>query len=99
VGTTTKLVLVKAHNSVGLVKRYYRPLRRIYKIIASEVPRINRDLALQMAFKALNDLAGPDGLVPTLLVFGAYPRITPTDALAALVTQRSEALKKATIKI
>lgn len=29
----------------------------------------------QMAFKAVNDTAGPDGLVPTLFVFGAYPRI------------------------
>jgi hypothetical protein len=52
-----------------------------------------------MAFKSLNNLAGLDGLVPILLVFGAYPRITPTDTLAALVTQRSKALKKATIKI
>jgi hypothetical protein len=99
VGTTTKSVLVKAHNSVGLVKRYHGPLRRIYKIIASKVPGIDRDLVLQMAFKALNDSIGPDGLVPTLLVFGAYPRMTPTDALAASVTQRSKALKKATIKI
>ncbi len=30
---------------------------------------------LQMAFKVVNDTAGPDGLVATLLVFGAYPRI------------------------
>jgi hypothetical protein len=29
-----------------------------------------------MAVKAVNDSAGPDGLVPTLLVFGAYPRMT-----------------------
>jgi len=30
-------------------------------------------MALQMAFKAINDMAGPEGLVPTLLVFKAYP--------------------------
>jgi hypothetical protein len=33
-----------------------------------------------MAFKAINDLVGPDGLVPTLLVFGAYPRMVEADA-------------------
>ena len=25
-----------------------------------------------MAFKAINNFIGPDGLIPTLLVFGAY---------------------------
>jgi hypothetical protein len=28
-----KEVLVKAHNSVGQIKRYYAPLRHVYKII------------------------------------------------------------------
>jgi len=28
-----KEVLVEAYNSVGLVERYYTPLRRVYKII------------------------------------------------------------------
>ena len=28
-----------------------------------------------MAFKALNDTASSDGLIPTLLVFGAYLQI------------------------
>jgi hypothetical protein len=48
-----------------------------------------------MAFKALNDTAGPDGLVPTLLVFGAYPRIVESDALSPTVAQRAVALRKA----
>jgi hypothetical protein len=29
-----------------------------------------------MAVKAVNDTTSPDGLVPTLLVYGAYLRIT-----------------------
>ena len=28
-----------------------------------------------MAFKAFNDTAGPDSLVPTLLVFSVYPQM------------------------
>jgi hypothetical protein len=38
-----------------------------------------------MAFKAINDTAGPEGLVPTLLVFRAYPRMVKLDALLPLV--------------
>ena len=52
-----------------------------------------------MAFKALNDTAGPDGLVPTLLVFGAYPRMTELDAPSPTVTQRANAVKKAMVEI
>jgi hypothetical protein len=33
-----------------------------------------------MAFKAINDSVGPNGLIPTLLVFGAYLRIVESDA-------------------
>jgi len=32
-----------------------------------------------MAFKAINDSVGPDGLIPTLLVFGAYPRMVESN--------------------
>jgi hypothetical protein len=52
-----------------------------------------------MAFKALNNTAGPDGLVPTLLVFGAYPRMTELDAPSPTVTQRANAVKKAMAEI
>ena len=52
-----------------------------------------------MAFKALNDSIGPNGLVPILLVFGAYPCITDRDTPATIVTQRIAALKNAIIKI
>jgi hypothetical protein len=38
-----------------------------------ELPDISAEAALQMAVKAVNDIAGLDGLIPTLLVFGAYP--------------------------
>ena len=36
---------------------------------------------LQMAVKAVNDTAGLDGLVPTLLVYGAYLRMSNLDPL------------------
>jgi hypothetical protein len=52
-----------------------------------------------MAFKAINDLAGPDSLVLTLLVFGAYPRIIESDAPSPTVAQRATAIKKAMAEI
>ena len=94
-GTTIKSVPVEAHNSISMVERYHGPLRRIYHIITSEIPGIDKDMALQMAFKAINDSAGPDSLIPTLLVFGAYPRMTESDAPSPTVTQRAIAFKKA----
>ena len=70
---TIKLVLVKSHNSIGMVKCYYSPLQQAYQIIITEISEISKEIALQIAFKAINDTASLKGLVPTLLVFGAYP--------------------------
>jgi hypothetical protein len=43
-------------------------------------------MALQMAFKAINDIVRPDKLVLTLLVYIIYLRITEYDPLSLLVT-------------
>jgi len=52
-----------------------------------------------MAFKAINNTAGLEGLVPILLVFRAYPQIVKLDALLPSVTQRATAIKKAIVEI
>jgi Reverse transcriptase (RNA-dependent DNA polymerase) len=92
---TIDIVPVEAHWSIGLVERYHQPLRRAYEIIKSEAPDTTKDMALQMAVKAVNDTAGPNGLVPTLLVFGAYPKMTDSDASATTVNQRAKAIQLA----
>jgi len=68
-----KEVPIKAHNSIRKVERYYTLLRRAYKIISLELENASEELTLQIAVKAINDSAGPDGLIPILLVFSAYP--------------------------
>ena len=98
-GIDTKAAPVEAHNSIGMVERYHGPIRRAYQIIMTEIPGIDKEMGLQMAFKAINDSAGPDGLVPTLLVFGAYPRMVQLDAPSLTVTQRASAIKKAMAEI
>ena len=52
-----------------------------------------------MAFKAINDTTGPNGLVPTLLVFGVYPRMVKLDAPLPSVIQQANAIKKAIVEI
>ena len=85
-GTRLKIVPVESHHSIGIVERYHAPIRRAYVIITTEIKDLDPDMALQMAFKAINDTAGPDGLIPTLLVYSAYPYITKHDPLAPIVT-------------
>jgi hypothetical protein len=77
------------------VKRYYTPLRQVFKIITKELPRAPKQFVLQIAIKAINNTAGPDGLVPTLLMFGTYPRITTTNTPSLTVTERGKAITKA----
>ena len=84
-------VPVEAHHSIGKVERYHHLLRRAYEIMTKEAPTISAEDALQSAVKAVNDTAGPDGLVPTLLVFGAYPRMTASSAPAASIQARAAA--------
>ena len=95
-GITCKQVLIEAHWSIGKVERYHAPLRRAYEILRTELDSNTSDAAvLQMAVKAVNDTAGPDGLVPTLLVFGAYPRISMDSPPSPSMVCRAEAIQKA----
>jgi hypothetical protein len=57
---------------VGIVERYYRLIRRAYSIIIAKILNISKDIALQMAFKAINDTAGLNRLILILLVYSAY---------------------------
>ena len=69
-----------------MVERYHGPVRRAYQIISKELPDLGKDTALQIAFKAVNNTAGPDGIVPTLLVFGAYLRMAENDTPSLTVS-------------
>ena len=52
-----------------------------------------------MAVKAVNDLVGPNGIVPTLLVFSAYLRLTEIDPPSLSITKRAEAIRAATKEV
>jgi hypothetical protein len=45
-----------------------------------------------MAVKAINNSARLNRIVPTLLVFGAYPQMTEMNVLSLSITKRAEAI-------
>ena len=52
-----------------------------------------------MAVKAINNTAGLDGLVPTLLVYGAYLRISNLDPPTLSIIERVAIIRKVIAKI
>lgn len=50
---------------------------------------------LSCAVEAINETAGPNGLVPTLLVFGVFPRIPLLTAELPSQVQRMNAMASA----
>jgi hypothetical protein len=78
---------IKAHNSIGKIKRYHDPLKRAFEVITADLgTSLASEYVLQMAVKAVNDTAGHDSLVPTLLVFGTYPRLSSSSpSLSSLI--------------
>ena len=94
---TTKGIPVESPHSMSAVERYHAPLRRAFNIIAAECPaNADRDFILQAAVKACNDSVGPDGLIPTILVFGTIPRLgLPNDLPAPATYKRAAAVRKA----
>jgi hypothetical protein len=52
-----------------------------------------------MAIKAVNNTAGPNRLVPTLLVYRAYPWISNLDPPAPSIIDRAAIIQKAIAEI
>lgn len=60
--------MVEAHHSIVIVERYHVPSRRAFNIIKEELrdQKPNKSTIPQIAVKAINDTAGPDGITPNL---------------------------------
>ena len=80
VGIEVKESGIEHHNALGAGERYHDPLRRVFKKVKHEYPGLNRELALRISVKSINDTMGPEGLVPSLLVFGCLPRFSASDS-------------------
>jgi hypothetical protein len=68
-------------------------LQRAYDILIKELLDTDRDILLQITIKAINDTASPNGLILTLLVWGAYPKMNRDSALVLSVKKRNAAYR------
>lgn len=66
---------IEAHNGLSICERYHEPIRTTVRKTLLNYPKADFELVLALAVKALNDTAGPDGLVPSALLFGEFPRM------------------------
>lgn len=89
---------IKVQNSTGKVEKCHGPLRRCFEILKDEINAPDH-VILQIAIKAINDTAGPNELVPTLLIFGAYLRITNDSPPSPSLTERARAMQKAMYEV
>lgn len=96
---------IESPTTMSHVERYHAPLRSVYLKIRGSLRRSELDNdCLTMAVKAVKDTIGPEGLCPTILVFGAKPRMgkrMPAETQiqrAAAIQQGREAATKAIAK-
>ena len=99
-GITCYQIHMEAHWSIEKVEKYHACIYQVYNIIQAETRGIiSKNTILQMAFKAVNDTAGPNCLVSTLLVFDAYSHIVTNSPLSASQQQRANVMTKAMNKL
>ena len=65
----------QAHSSLGIGERYHNPLRDTYRKLKVDYPKMSRQLLLALSVKEINDTLGPEGIVPSALVFGEFPSL------------------------
>eukprot|EP00170_Pyropia_yezoensis_P006806 contig_27732_g6828 len=93
--TTLVLSKIESHNALGVGERYHTFLRFIYRKIRLAHPELSQKMALGMATAAMNQTAGPRGLVPTLLIFRVIPRIPVTPLSLPGERDRAQAMATA----
>lgn len=98
-GIIVKNAPIEAHHSIGMVEWYHGHLWQVYFIITTEIPSMEPGMVLQMSLKVINNLVDPNRLVPTLLVFAAYLKMTKQDAPSPSIIQHALAKQKVTDEV
>ncbi len=60
---------------------------------------ISKEIMLQMIVKTVNDTAGSDELMSTLLIFDVYSRMHVMDSSISSINQRAMTIEKAMIEM
>jgi hypothetical protein len=78
-GISCHPIAVEQASSMGIGERIHGPLRRTFLKLKLQHPTAPKELLLDVALKGYNDSAGINGLVPTVLVYGAFPKLPLKD--------------------
>ena len=95
VGVDLQFSGIESHNAIGQGERYHRPLRRVFNILKEEHKSLDDKHILRISTKAINDTMGPNGLVPSLLVFGVLPAFPCPNTKMPNQVERFAALRTA----
>lgn len=98
-GIDVDLSGIESHNAIGVGERYHAPLRRIFNRVRENSPALDAEICLKIATKAMNDTMNPEGLVPSLLVFGTLPRFPPSSTSLPTHNNRMQAMATARIEM
>jgi hypothetical protein len=90
---------VESPATMSHVERYHAPLRAAYEKVSADLHgSITDEEALEIAVKCVNDVIGPEGLCPTLLVYGSLPSPARTKPAASQL-QRARAMDEARTEV
>ena len=87
---------VESHNSLGIGERYQKPLRDILRKLKLDHPKMQKQILLALAMKAMNYTLGPEGFVPSALEFGDSPSLR---SFTGLVIPRPTLAERAEISL
>jgi hypothetical protein len=80
-GINLRHTATESHNCLGTGERFHGPLRKIIGKLKLDHPLVLDAVRLAMAVHAMNITAGPEGIVPSLLVFGKLPKVPHVDSV------------------
>lgn len=98
-GIQIQLSGIHSHNALRVGERYHSPLRRNCLKSKEYMPELDPKLALQLAVKVMNETMGPEGIVPSLLVFGAFSRFAPHTTTLLSHEYRKRAVSSARLEM
>ncbi|KAA8494373.1 Retrovirus-related Pol polyprotein from transposon TNT 1-94 [Porphyridium purpureum] len=74
-GVVIDPVPIEAHFALGIVERHHETLRCVCDRVHREHQDLSPNDVLDIATRAINVTTGPEGIIPSLLVFGTIPRL------------------------
>lgn len=101
ISITIKSIPVEAYSSIGIIEQYHHPLHCAYEILTKELENDNltKSIILQIIMKAVNNTIELNRLIPTLLVYKTYPKLSNINPLIPTIIQYTKATKKAITKV